>query len=381
MNYVKILRAVAHRNKSTFDIPVQCQKQFIWRLSEPKDLIERSYAQYRCTMVYLYCFYEIIINVISGVLAPIFAVWYYLKRNPRRLGVEQGALIDVDASEQMLRMVPSSLKTQPLYSVKWDKGVLRSDDLRLLWQMVCHYPFAPYFIFKSMVKMARYRYEVERYQPRAVVVHNEYAFTSSVLTAWCRRNGIQHINFMHGERIFDLQCAFFQYDRCYVWHSYYTALYCDMRAEKTQFQEEIPESLIIALDKWKDVAYYADFKYILCAFTETELQCIVQAMQKFKQKGYSVKFRLHPRHSDVRLARKYIAESDIEYPRQVPIEKSVANAGCVIGCYSTVLLQAYLSKVSVAIDDITYADFLQKLEERQYILMHNTEIGRLSTML
>ena len=45
-----VIRLNSDRN-TLFDIPVARQKAFLESLPEPKDLVERSYAQYRCQMM------------------------------------------------------------------------------------------------------------------------------------------------------------------------------------------------------------------------------------------------------------------------------------------------------------------------------------------
>ena len=42
------------------------------------------------------------------------------------------------------------------------------------------------FCLKCLVKIGLYANYIESYRPKAVVVYNEYSFTSSLLTAYCR---------------------------------------------------------------------------------------------------------------------------------------------------------------------------------------------------
>lgn len=45
-----VIRLNGHRN-TLFDVPMARQKAFLESLPEPEDLLERSYAQYRCQMM------------------------------------------------------------------------------------------------------------------------------------------------------------------------------------------------------------------------------------------------------------------------------------------------------------------------------------------
>ena len=382
MKYIKILNAIARHNKMPFDVSVEEQRRFWEHIVMPKDLIARSYAQYRCHNFYLHLLYQLAFNVGAVGVCPSLMCWFLMRPIPQCVA-EGGGIIDVATPDDpMMGMVPASLKTMHMGYVSWRHGVLCRADLSLVWKIWKRYPFAFYFLFKNMVKIAMYRYETERYKPEAIIVHNEYSFTSSVLTEWCRQNGIRHINFMHGERIYSLRCAFFEYDRCYVWHEYYKQLYCSVGASPEQFIVEVPDALQITLSKWVDKVAYADFKYILAGYSEKELQQIVSVMDALKERyDRTVKYRPHPRYSDVNLLRKYVKDDEIEDPKCIPIEKSIANTRCVVGSYSTVLLQAYLSGVHVAMDDVTYNDRCRQLKERGYMLMQGKNVWLLSDLL
>ena len=45
-----------------------------------------------------------------------------------------------------------------------------------------------------MVKLAMYRYQYEVYHPKAMIVDEEYSYTSSFLTEYCHRLGVEHID-------------------------------------------------------------------------------------------------------------------------------------------------------------------------------------------
>ena len=77
-----------------------------------------------------------------------------------------------------------------------------------------------------MVKLAMYRYQYEVYHPKAMIVDEEYSYTSSFLTEYCHRLGVEHIDIMHGEKLYFIRDTFFCFDRCYVWDGYYRDLFC-----------------------------------------------------------------------------------------------------------------------------------------------------------
>lgn len=85
--------------------------------------------------------------------------------------------------------------------------------------------------------------------------------------------------------------------------------------------------------------------------------------------GKKVLFRPHPRYSDASLLRKYVDEACIEYPDKVDIMSSIANTGCAVGVYTTVLNQAYHVGKEVIIDDLNFPHIFSKLKELDYSLL------------
>ena len=58
----------------------------------------------------------------------------------------------------------------------------------------------------------------------------------------------------------------------------------------------------------------------------------------------------------------------------VNIWDSIANAGIALSQDSTVLYQAYLAGVRVAIDDVSDPTFFRSSEERGYIMLHKPHL-------
>lgn len=73
-------------------------------------------------------------------------------------------------------------------------------DICFLLHVFLRYPLYCYFLLKVTIKVAGYSFMITKYQSKAIVVHNEYSFTSSILTAYCETRNVLHINVMHGER-------------------------------------------------------------------------------------------------------------------------------------------------------------------------------------
>ena len=66
------------------------------------------------------------------------------------------------------------------------------------------------FSLKVTIKVAGYSFMITKYQSKAIVVHNEYSFTSSILTAYCETRNVLHINVMHGEKMYYIRDSYFR---------------------------------------------------------------------------------------------------------------------------------------------------------------------------
>lgn len=374
-----ILNFFSKVDRTLFDIPATRQKAFLASLKEPRDDIDRSYNQYLCQMLFVPHWKQLIFNGFSMILLPFVVIVFLLKRFfTQRTTETYHAIGDLKNFEEI---IPRELSNEyVIHNEVWFKeSYLSVADTYFLFLLIKKHPWSPYFIFKILFKVACYSYMISRYRPQALIVHNEYSFTSSVLTYYCNRRNVLHINVMHGEKLFYIRDSFFRYDSCYVWNDYYKKLFYSLRAEESQFKTAVPPSLLINCDKYYDTACFADYKYYLAVYTEAELEAIVHSMEFVAREGKKVYFRPHPRYSDIKLLESLVDKAKIEYPDKVSILTSVANLKYAVGSYTTVLNQAYFSGKGVVLDDVTYHKQFKKLTDYQYIL-HSKNCIKLSDL-
>lgn len=374
MNAFKILVAFSKADKSLFDIPVGVQKHFLELQQKPSSLIDRSYNQYKAQMLFVPWWKIWIQNIVACVLLPFILAYLLFKSLSDETGHNVEAIGEFKGLEETL---PNSVTTEfEIDNDVWDDGSsLTLHDLPFVLHVV--WGKHPFFALKTIMKIAMYSHSIRVHSPRAIVVHNEYSFTSSALTDYCRLHDVKHINAMHGEKLFYIRDSWFQYDRCYVWDEYYITLFESLNVDKNQFEVEVPPSLKIDFNKFQNTDSFSDYKYYLASYSENELRNIVNSLSPIKKKGYSIKFRPHPRYSDVELLRKYVSNDDIEEPKKVGILESISNCNYVVGSYTTVLLQAYCSGRNVILDDCSNRQEYYKLKELGYILS-NKECPKLS---
>ncbi len=370
-----ILFYFAKKEKSYLTVPVIEQKNFIARFKEPSTFAERSYYQYRCQSFFAPLSQRSILNVFALFIILPYLFFIFVK------GIFIREIKSVDAVahfKEYPELLPESLRS--LYSIDdslwYNKHILKFDDICFIVKNLSLYIFHPYFVFKCIYNISKYSYYITVYKPKAIIDHAEFSCTSSILTAYCRRKGVKHINVQHGEKLFHIRDAFFVYDSCYVWDEYYKDLFVSLRAYEDQFVIERPR--IFSVEKKADFhnPSYADYKYYLQWPSDEQVKSIVKSFDFAREKGMVVKFRVHPNHMNSDIV-KLIPKEELEDPRIVSIEESLSYSCNVVGSYTTVLLHAFFSGINVILDDVTFCERYKKLKDYGYILM-NKNVGRLS---
>lgn len=372
-----VIRLNSDRN-TLFDIPVARQKAFLESLPEPKDLVERSYAQYRCQMMLESPILRMMYQAAAMLLLPVYQRQLLRRPAPQKMQTADAVFLSGDCET----ILPNTLRREfpSLYQAHGFEccSLLRKEDMALLSTLRRRYPSAFYFRFKCMVKLAMYRYQYEVYHPKAMIVDEEYSYTSSFLTEYCHRLGVEHIDIMHGEKLYFIRDTFFCFDRCYVWDGYYRDLFCQLRAEPTQFRIELPP----AMQPWdaQGVEKTVDYTYYLQVETPQMLEKIAESLQKLRKNGAKVAVRPHPLYSDMEIVRRLFPDFEIEANTEIGIETSILRTRHVVGLYSTVLYQAHINHVPVVVDDLTDPERFTQLAELKYMMLslHHTLLSEIT---
>ena len=317
-----VLFKVGMKNNSAFTFDIKKVKQYVKSFPTPKDDIERSFYQYKCQMKLNGNFRKICLNFVS---VPVLILC--------------------------------------LLQCRKTKKSLEKKDIKFILGIWKRHPLSWLYVSKIAFKISEYRYVINTYNPTAIIVCNEYSFTSSALTKFCNDNKIEHIDVMHGEKYYDMRDSFFRYNRCYVWDKYYEKLFIKLRADKNQFIVAIPESLIFKqmdISKTHDYTYYlADENYKTLAVIANELQIL--------SKNNQVYIRPHPRYSNKEKVAKIFKNFEIEDCFKVSIEESILSTKYAISLSSSALNQAEHNGTIVIIDDISDGRRYKKLFELEYI--------------
>ena len=378
MNYFKILRNFQKGDRSSFNVSVEQQRAYLDSLGDAKDDIDRGYKQYLCQNLFVSKWKVWAFNFAAALLVPFVALFYLLKGMFVNKGESVSVIIENKGMQEVIPITVTE-KYQPDCRYWHESASLSFVDLSFLMKLIGRAPIHAYFVLKALMNVAYYSDMIRRHSPHIVIQFGEFSFSSSVLTDYCHRHKVKHIDIMHGEKLYFIRDAFFHYDECYVWDEYYADLFRSLKAESTQFQVALPPSLHIDLDMHHNDSVYADYKYYLALYNEKQINGIVQSMAFAKKNGMTVKYRPHPRYSDLKLLYKYVPTEEIEMPQEVGIMDSVSNMEYAVGSYTTVLSQAYFSGKRVILDDVTFKSQYNQLQEMKYILA-NKDCERLSVI-
>ncbi len=372
----KIANKIAEKKDSLFTYSTKKQEKFLKKFREPKNCVERSFFQYRCQMK----MYGAFLRCASNVVAFPTSMKYLNKSKKRKVSFkEEYDAVFFDGGKP-INIIPDSVAMRFL-NIKSSpelEGSLTKEDVKYLKGIFKKHPFSWLFWLKAIIKISQYSRAIIEYNPKSIISCDEFSFTSSILTDYCRKKGVLLINVMHGEKLYYMRDSFVEYDEFFVWDEYYAELLKSLRAENTQFRIEEPASLKIIQEH--PVEKTVDYTYYLAGEPKDKLKLIAKTLQALKQAGFKVVVRAHPRYADYNIINEVFADIELQDTANVTIEQSLLQTKSAISLYSTVLNQAYHAKINVVIDDITDVERYQKLSELKYIMLH-VEHDRLSDVL
>ncbi len=352
---------ISKRN-SLFYLNAESQKKYINGFKEPSDYIERSFFQYKCQFKIMYGNLVKLFVTISSFFAIIYIL---LKRNikiPAESVMEAVFIADGKSPD----IVPLELKKRfSTYKILpcLQNSMITPKDREYIFSIIKRYPFSWFFLLKIVLKISEYSAIFHMYHPKAIIVCNEYSFTSSVLTDYCHLYNVAHINVMHGEKLYYIRDSFFRYDECFVWEQHYKDLFISLRADVNQFKVAIPENLKFSYKTEKKDHY--DFKYYLANENKMELLRIKHSLDILKEKNLRIAVRPHPRYTDIKLMKRILYDYKHE-DNDITIEESLMETQNAVALCSTVLNQAFYNDIHIVIDDIVNPNKFKKLKQLRY---------------
>lgn len=363
----KMAVLLERRQDALFSYDVNKQKKYIAKLGNPRDEIERSYFQYKCQMQFNGKGITFLLNLVSFPVAILY--WFKYGKKVQVNQLEQKNLVFFRDGKPE-NILPKSLKKRykAIECNPVEGTLLTAKDKKFIKGIICRYPFSWQFILKCLIKIGRYSFAIEEYSPEAIAVCAEYSFTSSVLTAYCKKRNIKHIDVMHGEKMYYMRDSFFKFDECYIWDEYYGKILAAMKADRGQFVVEIPASLKFD-DRLNRTQKY-DYTYYLGAESEEVLRRISKILEQLYNRGKRIAVRPHPRYSNVEFVKKTFDFAVVEDINKTSIEQSLLQTGSAISLYSTVLNQALCNSIPVIIDNMSNPENFKKLKALEYVCLY-----------
>jgi hypothetical protein len=343
------------------------QKKILESLRSPTNNMERALNQYLCQNYYIPFPMKILQNIISLFLLPF--VLFATNRNvesQNKFG-ENAVFLREGVSKNI---IPNSLinEYESIFECTFNEPIcIGKKERKFIFKNILKYWYRPLFCMKIILKIGQYSTIIRKYNPKALIVHCEYSYTSSALTEFCHTYGVEHINVMHGEKLYNIRDSFVKFDRYYVWDQHYVELLSDLKAFKEQFRIELPKAIYLLTMEQEDFQY--EITYYLGAESKEQLIKIREILLSTSYFPGKICIRYHPRYSDQNQVKQIFKEFKLETPSEVPLNVSFMKTRYVVSLYSTVLFQAYKSGKGYIIDDASDLKNYQKLKDLKFIMV------------
>lgn len=350
-------------------ISAERQQKIVDSFSEPKDIIERSYFQYKTTMQEWSFGGRLLAES-----ASFFLLRLYLKKLSNvHIDFEKNIDMICFVAKNQDNIIAKALKKEYpnlLYGDTVDSMCIDKYDLDYLTDVYRRFKHSYYYKFKILLRLSAYSANIKKYAPKVFVSAAEHSFSNTLCTDYCEKKNIMNIVCQHGEYWRRLSGSFFYVHKYYAWDEYYIKLHNEHRAYIPTYYIQIPEAIsnlgVVIKDSYP---YFGT--YYLAYENRKELNSIKQIFSELRENGRECKIRLHPRGriSNERLVRTIFAEYCVEDCDNVSLGESMNTSQYLISIRSTVLLQGYINKKNIIIDDMTDRILYEKLADWGYVML------------
>ena len=365
-------------DQSIWNGDVAKEKAFLASFPEPANLVERSYFQYKCHNIFYAGSRLTLWKIISFFAMPAFFLLLLLKGMKKVQPIHsQGVFMGAISMEYVRKTIEPECPQWTEISVLGEME-LTGNDVKFFLSLWVKYFFSPLFLFKILIKLARYSHVIRKYSPQIIMTEEVSSFASSAMTSYCHSHNVKHYFAEHGEVLFGLRDTFAAFDRYYIWDEFYADLYRSMQfPADAEFCIVKPFGRISAPEPVEKIY---DYTYYLQAETREELNKKRDNLDLLKQHGAKIAVRPHPRYTNMNDFNEIFANYDREDPKAISLDLSLLRTKNVISEYSTVLYQAYLAEINVIIDDLCAPERIEILRSRSYIML-NKKFESLSFIL
>ena len=249
-----------------------------------------------------------------------------------------------------------------------DRMSLSAADRKIVYMLIRRYPLSWYFVLKITMKLAHYSSIIDRYNPQNILASCEYSFTSSILTYYCESKNIKHINFMHGEKIYNIRESFCRFTEFYIWDEYYKTLFDSLKVVALKYIVNYPFDYINEnINKTNSNIEKVDYKFFLAIETKDSLSKLKNVISALKENNCRVVIRPHPLYTNLKLLNRYFEKNMLE-DSTIDIISSIMSAHNIVSIGSTVLFQAFKLNKKIIIDDVTQRKRFEYIKDNKYII-------------
>lgn len=362
------------------------KKAYLDSLSEPRDDLDRAYFNYRCS-VYGQKPLGIFIMNFAGFLAiPLFWVLYLfnlllVKKEPKTAFLINSKNRAGDAynyagriPEELQKEFPDLEEMHLDAFPRFSEGVLDAKAWGLWFRFFLRHPFSGFINFRSLVNLAGFNKLLKKYQPKMIATARaELNGCSSLISCLCEKKGAEFVNLMHGEVMTNPVYAFVRFSRFYLWDAHYTEIFRWARAAEGQYRVFFPDIYKKQLAADAKINYFMN--YILTGDERTRLDRNIMEVRRvlteLVKQGKKCKVRPHPRWSDYQKVCEVFQDTgiDVENPREIRTDASIAESEYIAGTFSTVLTEAFYFGKPVVLDDVTDQNVFLSMQKRMYFLL------------
>lgn len=364
-----------------FQISVEDQKDFLEKTPNPKDLFQRSYNQFLSQQFLMNQPFlgRLVLNFLSFLFIPFYLIFEIIKGQFLKRTLISGNIAVFPYKGKYDQIIPEVLlKNYEVVEINFGDGSgITKQNYSFIKDLLFKYWFSPFFVLKCLFKLSFYNYIIVKYNCKMVIGSNEYSFVSSILTEFCSRNNVSHVNVMHGEKLFSITDSWFQFDKFFVWDEHYIHLFKSLKAYNNQFVVEVPKNLKMDLNHNRNKDYF--LTYYLAGEDEELMKKIKLNLDKLN-KG-KICIRYHPRYNSPAKILAIFSDYVIENPFETSLKESFEKTLHVCALFSTILLQGYLNGMNVVIDNMAHDDDeLNELRKMEFILLKKP-VGYLSEFI
>lgn len=361
----------------------EMEKALMNRLGAPRDDIDRAYFHYQGRNLGAQrSLLEKMMREIPAMLLALPALLFFRARN-----LFPGKKSPCDAvcfcPEQvflkiMMEDLPPELTaefpqmqthTRPASGlVRYAGARLDRQGAKLWWKAVRRRPAAFYVNFYLLLHLAHCCELIYTYAPKAIIsAQTESDFATSLLTEYCESKRVLYIGIMHGETVRSMIRAYVRFSRFYVWNEETAEMFIATGSPREIFRIYDSKRLLPCYQAQEHPAYF--LSYYLGGEKEPAMRELKERLDILAKRGLKCKVRPHPRATDMAAFHQIFDGGAVETEdvRQVSLKDSVENSEYIASVCSTVLSEAYASKMKIVIDDMSSYITIDDLRDRMYI--------------